>query len=381
MGDVTKALFGGSSSSSKSSSRLDPDFKEAFLDNLGRSRRIARNLEAREIADFGQDYYTGASNIRDYMNNNTGRSTVSSGIDTAKTVAGFTPQNVTAREITGQGYDATTGDASLVNRSDIRDVDGGSFLNMNLNEYMNPYLDLVAGNTVTEMDRARQIAQMGNADRAAAAKAFGGSRQGVLEAETNRGYFDTLGQNLAKLYTSGYDAATNLAGADLDRGYNAQVANQGVDLSVAEANAGRGQDMTLANMEAENASRIYGAEAINAAAAANRDAALKADLANLEASLLGNDQRLDAAKTLADMGLLDQNMMLQGNEALVNLGLSEQGLTQSQLDAIRNLPLEQQAIINEALGINVGGGSGTVSRGSSSSNSYNGIFKPMEFPT
>jgi hypothetical protein len=28
------------------------------------------------------------------------------------------------------------------------------------------------------------------------------------------------------------------------------------------------------------------------------------------------------------------------------------------LDAIRNLPLEQQQILNQALGINVGGGSG-----------------------
>jgi hypothetical protein len=36
----------------------------------------------------------------------------------------------------------------------------------------------------------------------------------------------------------------------------------------------------------------------------------------------------------------------------------QQGFSQQQLDAIRNLPLEQQQILNQALGINVGGGSG-----------------------
>jgi hypothetical protein len=37
------------------------------------------------------------------------------------------------------------------------------------------------------------------------------------------------------------------------------------------------------------------------------------------------------------------------------------------LDAIRNLPFEQQQLINQALGLNVGGGSGMQSSSSGSS--------------
>jgi hypothetical protein len=36
------------------------------------------------------------------------------------------------------------------------------------------------------------------------------------------------------------------------------------------------------------------------------------------------------------------------------------------MDAIRNLPMERQQMIQQALGLNVGGGSGMTSRGTSS---------------
>ena len=43
---------------------------------------------------------------------------------------------------------------------------------------------------------------------------------------------------------------------------------------------------------------------------------------------------------------------------MADQGLLRQGFSQQQLDAIRNLPLEQQQILNQALGINPGGGAG-----------------------
>ena len=59
--------------------------------------------------------------------------------------------------------------------------------------------------------------------------------------------------------------------------------------------------------------------------------------------------------------------MLLSNMQLLDQGLIQQGFSQQQLDAIRNLPLEQQQILNQALGINVGGGSGMQSSSSGSS--------------
>jgi phosphoribosylaminoimidazole carboxylase (NCAIR synthetase) len=51
-------------------------------------------------------------------------------------------------------------------------------------------------------------------------------------------------------------------------------------------------------------------------------------------------------------------MGFAGADQLAKQGALQQQFSQQQLDAIRNLPLEQQQILNQALGINVGGGSG-----------------------
>jgi len=58
-------------------------------------------------------------------------------------------------------------------------------------------------------------------------------------------------------------------------------------------------------------------------------------------------------------------MGFAGAQALQNIGGQQQQFSQQQLDAIRNLPLEQQQIINQALGLNVGGGSGMQSSSTS----------------
>ena len=79
----------------------------------------------------------------------------------------------------------------------------------------------------------------------------------------------------------------------------------------------------------------------------------QANLANQQAGLNAAQQRAAAATQLYGMGS------------------AEQQLEQSRLDAERNLELERQQIRNQALGLNVGGGSGMQSTGSSRSSSFN----------
>ena len=86
---------------------------------------------------------------------------------------------------------------------------------------------------------------------------------------------------------------------------------------------------------------------------------MQANLANQAAGLQANQQRLGAAGQVANIAGQGQQMGLTGAQALQQQGALQQGFSQQQLDAIRNLPLEQQQILNQALGINVGGGSGT----------------------
>jgi len=76
---------------------------------------------------------------------------------------------------------------------------------------------------------------------------------------------------------------------------------------------------------------------------------------------------LSKGAQLGTLGTTTQNLGFQAGEQLAGVGAQKQQLSQAQLDAIRNLPLEQQQIINQALGLNVGGGSGMVSTSQGSS--------------
>lgn len=83
---------------------------------------------------------------------------------------------------------------------------------------------------------------------------------------------------------------------------------------------------------------------------------------------------LTKGTTLANLGTTAQNLGFQAGEQLAGVGAKQQELSQAQMDAIRNLPLEQQNIINQVLGLNVGGGSGMIStsQGTSSGSSNQG---------
>lgn len=76
---------------------------------------------------------------------------------------------------------------------------------------------------------------------------------------------------------------------------------------------------------------------------------------------------LSKGAQLGQLGTTAQNLGFQAGEQLAGVGAQKQALTQAQMDAIRNLPLEQQQIINQALGLNVGGGSGMISTSQGSS--------------
>jgi hypothetical protein len=137
------------------------------------------------------------------------------------------------------------------------------------------------------------------------------------------------------------------------------LANQGVDVSTGQLNTQNLQQIALANQAAANQAGQFGASAQNAAALANAQNQLQTYLANQQAGLQANQQRTTAGGQLASAATNLQNLGFGQANQLRDQGLLQQGFTQQQLDAIRNLPLEQQQILNQALGINVGGGSGT----------------------
>lgn len=279
LGKVTKSLFGGSES--KQRSNMDPRLMDAFLSNWRRAGDAADDLGRRTVLPAGETFGAGVGAVRG------GIESAAAPLERAATAAGDAigraPSTVTAGQFGGEGF----------------------------GRYLNPATDAVVDRTLGDLDRQRQIVQQGNEDAAIRAKAFGGSRQGVVEAETNRGFADTAARTAAGLRSQAFDKAAGLQAGDHDRSLAAERANQ------------------LAGLDA---SRV--------------------DLAG--AGLLG-----DIADTTRRGGM-------ESGVALANLGLTEREFSQEQLDADRLLELERQRIRNEALGIAPAGGAGKVSTGKSS---------------
>ena len=73
--------------------------------------------------------------------------------------------------------------------------------------YMNPYLQASLNPQLDEARRQSQITQAQNASKMTQAGAFGGGRQAILDAETQR----SLGTNLANITGQGYNTAFNNA--------------------------------------------------------------------------------------------------------------------------------------------------------------------------
>ena len=175
---------------SKQTAKIDPDLKREYLFNLGQARDVASRLYARPFSEFTADYRAGEQAAR--QNAFAGLGTLQQGINAARDTAGFVPMAIP---------------------------------NMDRSAYMNPYIDQVADRTMMDLDRQRQmmIDQIG--DQAANAKAFGGDRHAVLEAETNRGFGDLFGNQMAAMRMAGFDNASGLMNADLQRQMQGQQLN------------------------------------------------------------------------------------------------------------------------------------------------------------
>jgi hypothetical protein len=74
-------------------------------------------------------------------------------------------------------------------------------------QYMNPYLSAVLTPQLDELRRQSQITQMGTAGKLAQAGAFGGSRQAIMDAETQRNLLAEQNKAIGTGYANAYDRA------------------------------------------------------------------------------------------------------------------------------------------------------------------------------
>jgi hypothetical protein len=127
----------------------------------------------------------------------------------------------------------------------MQNIANNTFGSQQAQQYMNPYLQMSLNPQLEEARRASQITQMQNSSKLAGAGAYGGGRQAIMDAETQR----NLGTNLASITGQGYNTAYTNAmqqyNADQNRALQAQQGIGALATSQNQAN--------LANLGAQSA--------------------------------------------------------------------------------------------------------------------------------
>ena len=120
------------------------------------------------------------------------------------------PAASTAGSFTGAAYDMTSG-APVASDSPTSVVQ----------QYMNPYIEAALRPQYEAATRQAQIQAQDLQSQYAKAGAYGGSRQGVAEAELSRGLQDRLANITGQGYAQAYQQAADLFGREQDYGLRA----------------------------------------------------------------------------------------------------------------------------------------------------------------
>ena len=255
-----------------STSSIDPQIKESFLANFQQAQGVAGALPVQQFAGYNPMYQAGEEAL----------------VNTALAGPGITGTDLAAQMA---AYGGVYQPAQLTAQQTNLGMTGPG----SIGSYMNPYTSMVRENALGDLESARRAAIQQTGERANAARAFGGSRQGVAEALTNQGF--------AK-------QAANLGATLNEQAFNQAVALQGQDI-------------------------------------ARRSAA---DIANQQAGLQGAQLRLGGASQLGNLAAQQQALRLGGAQAVMGAGGARQALDQQQMDAIRNIGLQRLGVVQSSLG-------------------------------
>jgi hypothetical protein len=149
---MSKDSGGGSQTMTQS---IDPAARQAYLDQLEQSKKVAANLGVQEFAGFDPLYSQGEEQLVKY---------------------GLRP------------FDASS-----------------------IQEFMNPYESEVIQNTLGDIEKSRMMSANQVANQANAAKAFGGSRYGVQQSLTDQAAIEQAAKTSAQMRREGYGTAATLA--------------------------------------------------------------------------------------------------------------------------------------------------------------------------
>lgn len=227
-----------------------------------------------------------------------------------------------AQGVGATGYNAATiGSTPTVGAQNIQ---AGQLAGRNLSAYTNPYESQVVDQSLADLERTRLMQQNQLGAQASAAGAFGGSRQGIAEAETNRAFADQAARTASGLRQAGFQNAQQMAGQDIATQMQAALANQQAGLQAGTTTANLQQQAAIASQAAQNQARQFGAQQ-----------AMTAQQLNQMAGLQANQQRLGAASQMGQLGQQAFNTGQAISQQQMQQGLMQQGLQQALIDAAR----------------------------------------------
>jgi len=139
----------------------------------------------------------------------------------------------------GAGYTGQAGNLfSQFGAMTPSDISTSSLPQTDLSGYMNPFQQQVTDATMNELRRQQNISDVGVRDQAMAAKAYGGDRMQVRQAENTNNYNDMRAKVLANLNTANFNNAQGMATSDAARKLQADSSNQNMRYGMSNAGAG-----------------------------------------------------------------------------------------------------------------------------------------------
>jgi len=245
---------------------------------------------------------------------------------------------------------------------------GGMYDPSGVQKFMNPYQQQVIDQAIEQINRQGQMSRQNLQGQAVRAGAFGGSRQGVQDAELERALSEQRNAAIVGGLSQGYNQASTQAQQAFEQAQGRKLAQaqgyQGIgglygQQALQQAQLGQGGAGLQGNLSGQLAglSGMYGNIAGQQANISGQQAQLGQSLGqgigNLAQGQFGIGQAMsqglgslaaqqgNLATQGAALGQATQGMGQQETNFLYNLGSSQQKQLQSELDASRQNELQQ----------------------------------------
>jgi len=315
MGSLTK-----SKSQQTSSTSFDPRVYGESLQNLQLAEQVAaipfQAYRGPMVAPFTRDYMTGEQMTRGIASQGGFVPEVEQAARATQAALGFQPAAVRAGQV------KTEFEAPMARAAQFTDA--------SLGQYMNPYQQGVIDVGLQDISRQNELARQQRQQRAASARAFGGSRAAIQEGIAAGEAARERNRFLAEQRSQGFQQAAQLRQSDVALQQQANLANQAAQQQA--------QQMGL------------GAQQFNV------EQGMRAGLANQQAGLQGAQFRVGAAQQLAGLGQQALQNRYGAAQAMMGLGTAQQQLAQQLMNAQRaefdrrlQYPLQQLAIRQGAI--------------------------------